>query len=237
MTAPRKPAAPFWASFFTLIGVLTLCALGAWQVERLRWKTEIIEAITTAHERGPRDGWTRETIMALEKTPPVFTYAKLRGTYLFDAELYIGPRTENGKPGYHVITPLFLSDKSGWVLVNRGWVGLDHRADYTRTMKRQVYSVTGMIRAMPQGNPFTPPNQPDKQQWYKVDAKAIAEQAGIDGLIETLMLYAEYQTPEIAGPQGFRGHALPNNNHLSYAIFWFSLAAALGIIFRLRFRG
>lgn len=225
---------PFWATGFLALGVVVLCGLGGWQIQRLHWKNDLIAAMHAAYSTAPvplDSAALREAATA----KPVFTYGTIKGTYLFDAEVFTGPRTLDGVPGYHVITPLLLADKQGWVLVNRGWVPLDHRENYTRAIKRAVYTITGTAREIPAPNRFTPANNPVSQEWYSIDAATIETLHGIDGLMKTVMVYAEGQTPPLDGPVMTSIHAMPNNNHLAYAIFWYAMAVAMVAIYGLRF--
>lgn len=225
---------PVWATGFLVLGVAILCGLGGWQVQRLHWKNDLIAAMQTAYGHAPAP-LDRAALNDAAKATPIFAYGTVKGTYLFDAEIFTGPRTLDGVPGYHVITPLFLADKTGWILVNRGWVPLDHRAAYTRAMKRAVYTITGTVRAIPAPNRLTPANDAIGKKWYSIDAAAIETTHGIDGLMKNVMVYAEEQTPLLDGPIMTSAHAMPNNNHLAYAIFWYAMAVVMVAIYGLRF--
>lgn len=55
---------------------------------------------------------------------PEFAYRKVfvTGTFDYDHEILLGPRTREGELGFHVITPLIRGDGLDTILVNRGFV-------------------------------------------------------------------------------------------------------------------
>jgi surfeit locus 1 family protein len=77
----------------------------------------------------------------------------------------------------------------------------------------------GYLRASEQGGAFTPANQPEKGQWFTADIPALAQ---------ALKLERVHPWRIVAGTPP----ALPND-HLQYAITWYSLAAALVIMYLL----
>lgn len=233
--ALRRP--PVIATLCLIIGLAVLCGLGTWQVQRLGWKTDLMAAMNAEYARDPAATvFDRVTLDTAASRKPVFAYGTAKGRYLFDAEILVGPRTQDGVPGYHVITPLYFQDqKSGWVLVNRGWVPLDYKGDYSRAMKRTQYSITGSVRSIPAPNAFTPDNRPQDGQWFSIDAKTIETMHGIDGLRDDVMFYAQSHTPALPGPVASSARWMPKNDHFSYALFWFGMAGALLMIYILRF--
>lgn len=55
---------------------------------------------------------------------PEFAYRKVfvTGTFDYDHEILLGPRTREGELGFHIITPLIRGDGLDTILVNRGFV-------------------------------------------------------------------------------------------------------------------
>jgi surfeit locus 1 family protein len=214
---------PLLATLLTIAAVLVLCALGAWQVQRLHWKRGLLADIIAARAAGPQD----VADIGAAQAP---LYARLQGHYA-DARFLIGPRTYEGVAGYHIVVPL-LTDR-GAVLVNRGWVPEGQQENIQPP--RGDVDITGMLRTPGHGNVFTPPNVPEKNQWFRFDLLQMAAAANLD--LAPLVMYAESETPEAASLQPVRAALVwsPPNNHLQYAVFWFTMAAALCVIFALRF--
>lgn len=230
---------PLWASVFTLAGVLILCGLGTWQVQRHFWKADLLAAIHNAYERDP--ALTQLDGAALRRAgmeSPVFAYGTVAGGLRHDLSFMVGPRTHQGGRGYHVITPLRLQDGSGWILVNRGWVGDDFAGEALQTpplTAQAAGALSGIVRATPRGNRFTPANNPERGQWYSIDPQQVAGHYGLDGMIDSVVLYAQTQTSPMILPLAGPGTWLPPNDHAGYALFWFVMAGALIAIYLLRF--
>ncbi len=217
---------PFWATFFTICGVVVLCGLGTWQLQRLEWKRGILEKIEASKKTD-----SVFSFKDFEDEDNLYLHGHVKGRYLNDKSFKIGPRTYEGAPGYHVITP-FALEGGGTVLVNRGWIGLNDKEGKdlkgARTLK-------GVIRRPDRGNPFTPSNDPQNDAWYVIDSEQIAHVKALRSL-PALMLYLEEDgSGERNGMVTSVLHAAPPNSHLQYALFWFSLAGVLVVIYILRF--
>lgn len=234
-----KRALPLWASVFTLAGVLILCGLGTWQVQRHFWKADLLAAIHDAYARDP--ALTQLDGVALRRVgteSPVFAYGTVAGGMRHDLTFLVGPRTQQGARGYHVLTPLRLQDGSGWVLVNRGWVGDDVAAQALSAPPLHAQDTAplhGIVRATPRGNRFTPDNTPERGQWYSIDPQQVAAHYKLDGMIDSVVFYAKTQTAPMILPLAGEGTWLPPNDHVGYALFWFTMAGALIVIYLLRF--
>jgi surfeit locus 1 family protein len=240
--APGSFKPPLAATAMMMIGLVVLIQLGQWQMDRLRWKNDLIAAIETAYQADPQNTpLTRTRLETLKSQGIVFDYGTVRGTYLHAAEIAIGPRTHQGKPGYHIITPLRLADATDTlVLVNRGWVPLDQAQRLTRadTRHRAASVIIGTVRAIPKPNPMTPANDPARDQWFQIDPAQIAAHFKLDAsILDHVMIYAESETPSFPLPVAHEKGWMPENNHLGYALFWFGMALVLVVIYGIRFWG
>lgn len=216
---------PFWATVFTVLGMGVLCALGTWQLHRLAWKEDLLRRIDAAYQLDA----------ARTRLDPdtEFGRGRVRGVYDRGHEILLGPRTHEGMPGFHVITPLILEDGSV-LLVNRGWVPADLKAPQAA---RGRVRVAGMLRYPQARNLFTPPNDPEKNIWYALDMDGVAR-AGNFKALHPFVLYLETQVPAESGPYPLAAATRPQlmNNHRQYAVFWFAMAGVLAVIYVLRFR-
>ncbi|MGH1404642.1 MAG: SURF1 family protein [Alphaproteobacteria bacterium] len=229
---------PFWATFFTLSGVVVLCALGTWQLHRLGWKQEILTAIDREYAIDPM---TR----ALEVSDlPVgsldFKRGYLIGRYQNDKEIVVQSRTYKGVPGYHILVPLTLEGQAGAILVNRGWIPIESERDHDFKLDRhdQLVTVTGILRPVPQDNAFVPYNSPDQDMWYRIDIGEIAEKQGVSNLYSAIF-YVEQEGKNVREadlyPKPVAAKLRPNNNHAQYTFFWFTMACALIGVYVFRF--
>lgn len=165
---PRSPA---------LIPVTAL-ALGTWQVQRLKWKTDLIAKLEDRLVRDPLPLPPHIDPSAV----PDFDYRRITATGHFrhDREMLIGPRMRDGEQGYEVITPLEREGEGTTVLVNRGWISKKFGNQRTRpdSLVREEVQVEGLLREPYKKNMFTPDNRVDKWEFYFPDVKQMAELAG-----------------------------------------------------------
>ncbi|MEL6364901.1 MAG: SURF1 family protein [Pseudomonadota bacterium] len=86
------------------LGVLILCALGTWQLQRLDWKRGLIAAVEARVERDPAPfAEVLERWRAGEDVE--YTPVRLAGRFLHEHEAHVFG-TLDGKAGYYVFTPL-----------------------------------------------------------------------------------------------------------------------------------
>ncbi len=222
---------PFWATTLTFFSVVILIGLGSWQLYRLAWKTELLAQIEVEHSKSPMDfELTYENLSFLNKDQ-LFVRGFVEGVYLHKHELALGPRTYKGAPGYHIITPFETLD-SHIVLVNRGWVPLDMtEADFLRPEEPLI--ITGTARKPERANSFVPKNSPAQGAWYRLDPEEIAQAKSLQAVLP----YVLYVDGESKGeyPVATATKWQPHNKHLGYALFWFTMAGVLLVIYYFRF--
>ena len=218
---------PMVPSLMTLGGLILLITLGIWQLQRLQWKTEIIATI--------------EAQLALPASPlpggPIdvdtwrFRKVIVQGRFHHDGEIHMYAANALGKPGYLIITPLELPDGS-YVFFNRGWVPLDKRLAETRPEGQieGLVTLTGITRKPWPQNTFVADNEPGANIWFYGDLDGMAK---FRGIVHYSPLFVEAdETPNPGGlPIGGQSRLKISNDHLTYALTWFSLAIALLIVF------
>ena len=215
-------------TLFTLPALLLMLGLGAWQLERLQWKTALIaERAERTHAPPvalPRAG---DDLAAAE-----YRRVELTGSFLHDRELDLAARSHLGVPGYHIVTPFRLADGQT-VLVDRGWVPLARKDARTRAQGQLAGEVTmaGIIRRPVGQGWLVPDNEPGHNVWFWFDLPAMASHAAIAGPLAPV--YVDAAAAAIPGGYPLGGETrieLPND-HLQYAITWFALAIALVVIY------
>ena len=79
-------------------------------------------------------------------------------------------------------------------------------------------------------NPFTPADDPAKNQWFTADPLAMAAQ---DGIADAAPFLIDQDAGQAPGglPQGGETVLSFPNSHLEYALTWFGLAAGLVAVF------
>lgn len=125
---------PRWilSHIFIIVVVVTMVNLGFWQLVRLdERKTQNAEV--TVAMREPEVPITSLLSDGTASTPDQIDAATYRavflsGTYRVDEQVLINNRTNDGAPGFWVVTPLVLSDGTA-VAINRGWIPFTYTAD------------------------------------------------------------------------------------------------------------
>ncbi len=87
-------------------------------------------------------------------------------------------------------------------------------------------TVTGLLRLSEPGGGFLRSNVPGEDRWYSRDVAAIAAARGI-GDVAPYFIDADGAPNQGGYPIGGLTRVVFPNNHLVYAITWFSLAAML----------
>jgi surfeit locus 1 family protein len=228
---PFKPA--FWPTVFTLPAVLLMLGLGVWQLERLQWKEALIAERTERIAAAPIAlPGSDADISDLE-----YRHLAAQGEFLHDKEMFLGARSMNGNTGYHVITPFKLGD-GRIVLVDRGWIPLDRKAADKRAAGNVAGPVAldGVLRLNGRQTWFVPDNRPDLNFFFWVDLPAMAKLAGLPDTETRYFVEAGKATNPGGFPIGGQTRINLPNDHLQYAITWFSLAIALAVIYVLYHR-
>ncbi|TNF22520.1 MAG: SURF1 family protein [Rhodobacteraceae bacterium] len=194
------------------LGIAVLVALGRWQVERLAWKQGVIAAIEARIAADP---------IALPDYPDLAShkYAPVAVTgQIGSGELYVLVSQKHKGAGYRVIAPLLTVD-GRHVLIDRGFIPVDQRDAPRRT---GAVAITGNLHWPDDRTSSTPENDIAGNTWF---ARDIAEMARALRT-EPLLVVVRREDPPAPGiePLPVDTSAIPND-HLHYAVTWFSLAA------------
>ncbi|MBW4961167.1 SURF1 family protein [Sulfitobacter sp. CW3] len=207
-------------------GAAILISLGVWQVQRLAWKQAIIADINARITATP---------VALPETVDPQTDAYLpivADGVMGDGEIHVLVSQKDIGAGYRIIAPFELQDGRE-IMVDRGFA-LATAKDTERAIGPA--SVIGNLQWPQETDGFTPAPDMNANIWFARDVDAMA------GALQTLPILLVARSSSVREPGV---SALPvdtariPNDHLQYAITWFSLAAIwLGMsLFFLRPRG
>lgn len=209
----------------TAVCVLILCGLGVWQVERLKWKEQWLADIAIAQQAEPIDLNENYT---LNYTLPDYQRVKLTGTFDHAHEFYFPSRVHNGQVGFHIVTPL-LTPMGQTYLINRGWVPIEKQEAATRPAGQVEgpVTITGIARQPHPASRWQPVNDVVNNRWYGFDLSLMY--ASVEIKTQPPQFYIEADDAPNPGnlPLGGVTRLEIPNNHLQYALTWFSLAAIL----------
>ncbi|EFA00352.1 surfeit locus protein 1 [Tribolium castaneum] len=232
--------------WFLLVIPASTFALGTWQVQRKKWKEDLIAKLHNLTEADPVQLPT--DLNELEKLE--YRPVHVRGEFLHDKELYLGPRTlilkgdsatksqlmsttTKQNQGFLVITPFKLADRNETILINRGWVPSKCKNPATRDkgQVKGVVDVVGIVRLQENRPTFIPKNQEGSNQWFYRDLNQMAKVTG--ALPVLLEATTDFDTSE--GPIGGQTRVTLRNEHLSYILTWYSLSAATSYLWYKQF--
>lgn len=209
------------AAFAVLIG------LGTWQMARRAEKHALIARVEAQRAAPPVELPARiDDPAALDQRR-----VTVHGRYLHGRELRLINRVRNGVAGIHVITPL-VRDDGPTVLIDRGWAPATWGRDDSRltSLPSGRVRITGIARVPPPPGAFTPANDPAKGVWFFVDLPAMAAARNLETFAPVLVV-AETDADghwDVPKPEG--GSPEIKDNHLHYALTWYSLALALAAV-------
>lgn len=223
-----------WPTLTALLGLAVLVGLGHWQIERKRWKEDLIATIAARVHQDPAP--LPATAGAGAKRDLDYLHVSIIGRFHHDKERYLYAPTA-GNPGWHVYTPLELP----WqrvVWVNRGWVPDARKAPETRPQGQiqGEVEVRGLVRGEARPDLFTAHNDRVHNVWYWPDVPAMTASAFAGGRLAAdplpIVIEADAQ-PEPPGglPRGGVTRLELPNRHLEYALTWYGLALALGGVY------
>ncbi|HET9484532.1 MAG TPA: SURF1 family protein [Xanthomonadales bacterium] len=203
-------------------------ALGAWQLERARWKSDYLAAHAAALAAPPA-GFAA----AAGRAPPHRVAGE--GRYDDAVTVLLDNRLRDGRAGIEVLTLFRPADGAAPLLVDRGWLPLpaDRTVPPIAPAGAAPVEVSGLRVAAPstglaigrlefaRGAP--PP------LWPRLDTARLGELLGepVDARVVLL---------DDAAPHGFARawpalpNTLPPERHRGYAVQWFALAATVLVV-------
>ena len=205
----------------TTLAVVSLAtALGVWQVHRLEWKRGVLNRIAAA-EQAPA--------VPLSDDPRQFQKVVVQG--LLDASAAVAYLDDvrddsRGNPvmGTHLVEPLLRAGHRP-LLVDLGW------ERYPPSPRTGAARIAGYVRAPEHPNWLSARDDPHGRRFYTLDPNRIGAAVGLPSV-------APFTLIALGPPGTYHGlpdpaHTLPRpqNNHLQYAITWFSLALAASVMF------
>jgi surfeit locus 1 family protein len=207
----------------TLLMLSVLLSLGTWQLRRLHWKEGILARIAAAEAAKPAP---------LPASPGPFEKVSVTGRFLPGLVAFYGVEVRDTRSGpvmgRQLIAPLAADGRV--ILVDRGWVpGTDAVPPPAGPV-----TITGFARPPEHPRLLGAADNPSTREFFTLNPAAIAASLGLSHVAPfTLVALGAAGEPPIPAqhlPQ-------PPNNHLSYALTWYGLAAALALVFTAWARG
>lgn len=213
-----------------VVGALAIAAivvfmnLGFWQLDRLKWKTDLLQKIDAEKSV---DANAVPLIDLIDSEGNNLRRGYLNGMWAGGVSVRVGPKAVDGVWGYWIITPLRL-ENGKIVLINRGWMDDARAAAIADAVPAKGFvKIAGTLR---KSDTKAKAVGSDARLWHVLDIAGIAKTLGQDQAAK-LALFAESAVPsDDAGFKPAPVSASLRNTHLQYAIFWFGAAALLSVL-------
>ncbi|WP_299862517.1 SURF1 family protein [uncultured Roseobacter sp.] len=198
---------------FGLGGAAILIGLGTWQVQRLAWKEGII---TTIDERIAADPVALPTDLDVDRD--AYLPVQVTGVLGTDYLRVLVSQKQVGA-GYRIIRPMMRD--AGRIMIDMGFIPVS-AADDLSVEEGPPVTITGNLQWPQETDGFTPEPHLAENIWFARDVPAMAAALGTEPV-----LVVRRDAPQSGGPvtpMPVDTSAIPND-HLQYAITWFSLSA------------
>ncbi|MDP5307626.1 SURF1 family protein [Paracoccus spongiarum] len=210
-----------------IVGCAILISLGLWQLRRLDWKEAMLDQIRARIEA--------PAVALPDRVDPSMKYMPVTVTGTTsgaEIDVLSGSKEQGG--GYQVVSR-FVTDDGRAILLDRGFVPQElRRAERGPTRLR----VRGNLHWPDEAGSATPAPNLDENIWFARDVPAMAAQLDT----EPVLVVASFVEGDAQGvqPVPVAIEGIPNN-HLSYAVQWFLIAATwagmtVALIWRIRQR-
>lgn len=184
-----------------------------------------------------------EQLEQFAKQPPVLLPAsmvKLRdyeyrdvevqGEFVNEKTIYLDNKTYQGRAGYHVITPLRISNSSSHVAINRGWIA----TGYDRSILPPIMEIKDEVQII--GTVVSPDiktfelsdKQIENQVWSSFSFEKYQQFVGLK--MQPLLILQKSKDDDGLIREWHKPDSGASKN-IGYAVQWFSLAATTIIIF------
>ena len=188
-------------------------SLGTWQLYRLQWKQDLISQIDKGLKSTP--------IKYSNKIKNDYQRVVLNGKFNYKNQIYLYSLNAKGQPGFDVITP-FKTIEGDNVLINRGWIDKEMK-NKTEINLSNKSEISGLLRKIIKKNIFKPENDTEKNIWFSININQIKKITGKN--FSNHVVFLEDNVINLPVPKKITIDV--PNNHLKYAITWYSISISI----------
>lgn len=217
---------PVWLPTLAAAMLLALTlAAGFWQLDRAEQKRALKDLYARQAEAPPM----LLTGRPVDAEQFRFRRVVVRGRFDPAHEIFVDNRVIAGKPGYRVVTPLKIDNSERYVLVERGWVerSWDRSILPDAPMPLGQVTIEG-VATVPGRYLELSGDTVEGKVWQNLDVARVA--ATLPYPLQPVVVVQLNDTGD-----GLRREWLPPDTgvekHLGYAFQWFSMAAAIVVIY------
>lgn len=201
----------FWfIVFIGFAGTACLLYLGKWQIDRLYWKLDVLKKIDQKIAAAP-------VLLPAEPSESVHKYlsVEISGQFLQESIRVLASKKRYGA-GYRIIHVFRTNGRR--LLVDLGFVGLE--TDYDIDLISNI-SLVGNLHWPDEVDNFTPEPDLENNIWFARDVERVASALQTEPIL--IILKDSTLKDKNIKPMPIDTTHIPND-HLQYAITWFSLA-------------
>ena len=201
----------FWfIVFIGFAGTACLLYLGKWQIDRLYWKLDVLKKIDQKIAAVP-------VLLPAEPSESVHKYlsVEISGQFLQESIRVLASKKRYGA-GYRIIHVFRTNGRR--LLVDLGFVGLE--TDYDIDLSSDI-SLVGNLHWPDELDNFTPEPDLENNIWFARDVERVASALQTEPIL--IILKDSTLKDKNIKPMPIDTTHIPND-HLQYAITWFSLA-------------
>ncbi len=239
MTGPsprsyRFLARPRWVAALAIasIAVVAFVFLGFWQLGRLAERRALNDKILERADSDPVDLDTLVADGTIDVTDLEYVPIVAAGHYLEDREIILSARSQAGRSGHNVLTPLVTAGGTT-VIVDRGWVPVD--VDGPPVIGAEppegIVRVVGMLRRSETHGPLGPVDAVPFQRVGRIDLPILATKLDLDLLPMYVVLVEQEPAQQGDLPIPLPPPQLSEGPHLAYAVQWFLFALVVAVGF------
>ncbi len=215
-----------WSIVLTIFFVIIFVELGKWQLSRADEKNTQYEQLEK-YAKQPTVTLPGSLVKLVDYQ---YRDVEIRGEYLIEHTIFLDNKTYQGRAGYHVITPLKISNSPLHVVINRGWVatGNDRSVLPLITTDPREIIITGTVIS-PEIRTFEISDAiVQGPVWHTFSLDKYQEITGLE--MQPIMILQK----DVIEDGLVRAWEKPESGaskNTGYAVQWFSLAITTFIIF------
>lgn len=215
-----------WSVILTIMAIVIFMNLGFWQLSRADEKQSKHEQLEQFAKQPPV--LLPASIVKLEEYE--YRDVEVKGEFVNEKTIYLDNKTYQGRAGYHVITPLRISNSTIHVAINRGWLATGH----DRSILPPVTEINGEVQIT--GTVVSPniktfvlsDKQIENQVWNSFSLEKYQQSVGLK--MQPLLILQKSKDDDELIKDWHKTESGASKN-IGYAVQWFSLAITTIIIF------
>lgn len=224
-----------WLTFFSILVFAALITMGVWQVQRYEWKLNLNASIEAYAKAAP------VPLTSLLADQPVVNHkyrpVSVVGEYITDQQILMRGQYKKSDRiifyGFYVFTPFKFTHQGQdqTILVERGFITEEAwlAPEFYKKLPVGQVEIIGNIKAAEKPGSFFPENDTTQEVWFWREVKAMNQALNLDNPVDFYISASDNKYQNFPKPTKIEIKSA--NNHLSYLITWFAMAAGLLILY------